>query len=495
MQTPDEQLRERIPRAAPTPASSEDLFDRLSDRRSGAAARRPLAVIALAACVVLGTLAGYTLLSRAFAGEDEEPAQVVSTGVNGPVVTLREQSPTSSFLVTRPTIGAPAHDLTQRGDVLIMDPAASRDGRYLAFVLADQDDVSNDTRRLVVFDVASGTSRTIATGIFFEPSWSPEGDSVVVESMESDWAGLVVIDVQTGDRRRLVPGADPAWSPDGAQIAFELPSDRPPNRLKPQGIFVVPASGGDPVLVGPEGYSPAWSPDGAKIAYTDADGIRTVPAPGGATTLVASVGRADAILLADPGWSPDGTYLTYRAVSDSLSVLMADPLDGSAPIEVDRTIDYVWLPQADPPIDVGEPQPSEDEVCTTHEVTGHFFGEDGGLDTARLTCDQGRWELAFEWASGASGVSGTACTYDCRFWAVSDLDGDDTDELIMWSSWKDAASGAEWYPLEYLFILVRTPPSRHGSRSASRTVSRGGSHRSAASRCSRSAVKRNGSQP
>lgn len=59
-------------------------------------------------------------------------------------------------------------------------------------------------------------------------------------------------------------GADPAWSPDGKQIAFS--NDDNDNTA----IFVVSPAGGDAKkLCSAPGYlnQPAWSPDGKQIAY------------------------------------------------------------------------------------------------------------------------------------------------------------------------------------------------------------------------------------
>ncbi len=73
---------------------------------------------------------------------------------------------------------------------------------------------------------------------------------------------------------------EPAWSPDGKQIALTL--DEHPKTYRGEnftscGIYVMDADGsGKPrkLATGPECAStPAWSPEGKKIAYTNGEGV------------------------------------------------------------------------------------------------------------------------------------------------------------------------------------------------------------------------------
>ena len=60
---------------------------------------------------------------------------------------------------------------------------------------------------------------------------------------------------------RVVPAdTEPAWSPDGAWLAFSY-SDS----ITPQGVYVARLDGSERRLVAPLGWGPQWSPDGMRL--------------------------------------------------------------------------------------------------------------------------------------------------------------------------------------------------------------------------------------
>src|SRR5438128_2749010 len=98
---------------------------------------------------------------------------------------------------------------------------------------------------------------------------------------------------------------DPQLSPDGKWIAYTVTDiDKTANRGIPQ-IYLVPASGGEPKLLGSglRSSSPRWSPDGKWIAYMSGGQIWTINVASGETKKITNIstGASDTI------WSPDGT--------------------------------------------------------------------------------------------------------------------------------------------------------------------------------------------
>ena len=149
---------------------------------------------------------------------------------------------------------------------------------------------------------------------------------------------LVLLDLASGTTRRLTTGefdeSLPVWSPDGSRILFVGKRDEDQDRSYNYDLFVVQASGAptapqrltsfkgadnDP---GVESY-PAWSPDGRNIAYLQGGpvelfsyGVRTlavIPAAGGAPRIVTPGLDRN---ISHPLWSSDGKSLRFTVEDD-----------------------------------------------------------------------------------------------------------------------------------------------------------------------------------
>lgn len=156
----------------------------------------------------------------------------------------------------------------------------------------------------------------------------------------SDRSGSVqiwVMDAANPDRReqvtRLEEGAcQPAWSPDGARIAFITPCKGPRLTYPGAGISIIDlATGGLTSLNLPgSAFDPAWSPDGKTIAYTTFIEGRTViyavnldemrPYP------LAAGGQKNE----DPAWSPDGETIAYISDNKGVDEIWVMHKDGSS---------------------------------------------------------------------------------------------------------------------------------------------------------------------
>jgi hypothetical protein len=142
------------------------------------------------------------------------------------------------------------------------DPAWSPNGRLLAYAHA---------RETSVVDLESGASRAVgpaawlsytgAAAVFERPNavWSPDSSRLALFSNPD--VHVVRAD-GTGGALRIPNALFPSWSPDGEELAVELNDD----------IVVVAADGSRRRTVTASAMRegrPAWSPDGAWIAYTN----------------------------------------------------------------------------------------------------------------------------------------------------------------------------------------------------------------------------------
>jgi Tol biopolymer transport system component len=142
-----------------------------------------------------------------------------------------------------------------------------------------------------------------------------------------------------GDVTRLttdpLDDTDPAWSPDGSQLAF--------SRGNPvagtSDLFVMNADGSGVrqlTFDAAQDYSPNWSPDGTMIAFaslrTGNGDIYRIDADGSDLVRLTNVAKPET----DPAYSPDGTRIAFSRYA----VFYMMNADGSGPHLVTPTTDY-----------------------------------------------------------------------------------------------------------------------------------------------------------
>jgi eukaryotic-like serine/threonine-protein kinase len=207
--------------------------------------------------------------------------------------------------------------------------------------------------RRAVPSVVSITRLTDLEGRESFPSLSPDGGSLLYARSVDGNADIYSQRVGGGNPRNLTPDSpaddtQPAFSPDGLQIAFR--SDR-----EGGGLFLMGATGESPHRITSFGYNPAWSPDGRQIVFAT-EGVANpqerrqtsqlwiVDLATGNKRLLS---RGDAV---QPSWSPHGQRIAYWGIpaGKGRRILWTISVQGGQPVPVidDGHVNWdpVWSP-------------------------------------------------------------------------------------------------------------------------------------------------------
>jgi len=180
------------------------------------------------------------------------------------------------------------------------------------------------------------------------PAWSPDGARIafIVD------AGLTVMDLD-GSHRHLLPTGRrsnaPSWSPDGRMIAYDQEN---PARcgliqfdvLCARDVYIVntDGTGGRLLTAAPDGLTwstgPAWSPDGTAIAFvrskfSTSEADLYLVAPDG--THLVQLTATSRLVERNPVWSPDGRALAFGLSAGAAALDIAlMPREGGTPISL-----------------------------------------------------------------------------------------------------------------------------------------------------------------
>ena len=165
-----------------------------------------------------------------------------------------------------------------------------------------------------------------------QPAFSPDGELIAFRSSR-DGGGIFVMG-RTGEAIKRVThmGFHPSWSPDGTQLAFTTENVElyPQNSIGQSGLWIVQVSTGERRrLYEGDAVLASWSPHNQRIAYTHRLGnptqsaIWTIPAGGGAPKPVI----AERATSWNPVWSPDGRYLYFSSDRRGSMNLWRVPID------------------------------------------------------------------------------------------------------------------------------------------------------------------------
>ena len=224
-------------------------------------------------------------------------------------------------------------------------PAISPDGKRIAFVsdrefyrtiyLADA--ASGKILRKLVEGERAGTFETLRylnTSI----AWSPDSRQIAFNAKAGGENAIYVLDVDSRKiRQKLTPNVSSvsclAWSPTKREIAFTAVKDGQ------EDLFLMPLDAGRVTQLTHDLYSnrhPAWSPDGAALAFSTDMGRFSTPEAlrfGPSNLAIYDLRHGETTLLADtpanefsPVWSPDGRMLAYVSDENGTCNLFLLPL-------------------------------------------------------------------------------------------------------------------------------------------------------------------------
>ncbi len=181
-----------------------------------------------------------------------------------------------------------------KSEKLEFEPAASRDGKFVAYTIAQEN-------RFEIWTAGIGGDSPTFRALGREPRFAPNGYELVYSHIDlSGNADIWKIDTRNGSAERVTDAdeIDVAgdWSPNGRSITFAS------GRAGAISIWTIPASGGKRLRITEAGYAPRFAPDNRSILFwnlqtgwiMDSDGTNLQQAQTGLTTPSSGI------------WSPKG---------------------------------------------------------------------------------------------------------------------------------------------------------------------------------------------
>jgi len=180
------------------------------------------------------------------------------------------------------------------------------------------------------------------------PNWTRDGRYLVYNSR----GRMYTFELATGEIKEIDTGFatdcnnDHVLSPDNSQIAISHFT----NKDATSRIYILPFTGGSPVLVTDKGpsYLHGWSPDNKHLAYcAERNGqydIYSISVEGGVESRLTDLPGLDD----GPEYSPDGKYIWFNSTRSGLMQIWRMEADGSNPTHMVKEAANCWFPHVSP---------------------------------------------------------------------------------------------------------------------------------------------------